>query len=151
MDGNKTASHIGRHKLREGAFVLYFERLLRDDEIDDIYEVNLLAKSENDEIEISEQSCELAKNVEQKQDELDEIINLYSPKRSVGRIPKINLAILRLALYEANYSEAVPLNVAISEAVALAQKYARKPDVAFINGVLGAYSRSVNSKDEPQE
>ena len=47
------------------------------------------------------------------------------------------------------YDDKVPINVAISEAVALAQKYAQEPDIAFINGVLGAFSRSKGaSKDE---
>ena len=73
----------------------------------------------------------------------------FSNKRSIERIPKINLAIIRLAIYEAMYDDKVPINVAISEAVALAQKYAQEPDIAFINGVLGAFSRSKGaSKDE---
>ena len=45
------------------------------------------------------------------------------------RISKINLAVLRLAIYEALYDEKVPINVAISEAVFLAEKYALDSDV----------------------
>ena len=75
--------------------------------------------------------------------EVDKTIVVYSTKRSIERIAKINLAILRLALYEAAYEKDVPVNVAISEAVSIAEKYAQEADVAFINGVLGAYSRSL--------
>lgn len=53
-------------------------------------------------------------NVCEKQDEIDSIISKFSNKRTVERIPKINLAILRLAIYEAIYEENVPVNVAIS-------------------------------------
>uniref|UniRef100_UPI00262FD3BE transcription antitermination factor NusB n=1 Tax=uncultured Fibrobacter sp. TaxID=261512 RepID=UPI00262FD3BE len=56
-------------------------------------------------------------------DEIDEIISKYSEKRSVERIPKLNLAILRIAIYEALYDDKVPVNVAISEAVLLAKAY----------------------------
>ena len=60
----------------------------------------------------------------------------------------MNLAILRLALYEAVYDDKVPVNVAISEAVRIAKKYAQKNDAAFINGVLGAFARSIKGKNE---
>ena len=65
---------------------------------------------------------------------------------TVERIPKINLAILRLAIYEAIYEENVPVNVAISEAVALAGKYALEPDVSFVNGVLGSFAKEQEEK-----
>lgn len=131
-----------KRELREGAFILYFEKLFRDDDIDDIFEAALEVDDPDDHIRISEESCELAKKLCEKAGEIDPIIAEYSKKRSIDRIAKINLAILRLAIYEADFDDNVPFNVAISEAVLLAQKYAREPDVAFINGVLGAYSRS---------
>ena len=131
-----------KREYREGAFIIYFESLLRDDDIDEIYQSNTEAEDIGVEISISKSSCALAKSVSEKSDELDRIIEKYSSKRSVSRISKINLAILRIALYEMVYQENVPPNVAISEAVELAEKYALKPDVAFINGVLGAYLRA---------
>ena len=73
--------------------------------------------------------------------EVDKIIGKFSEKRVISRIPKVSLAILRLAFYEIKFCEKVPENVAISEAVLLAKKYAADNDVSFINGVLGAYSR----------
>lgn len=131
-----------KRELREGAFILYFESLFRNDTISELYEVTASAEDADAELRLSEQSCKLAENVAAHADDIDLIIGKYSQKRSVDRIPKINLAILRIALYEAVYEEKVPVNVAISEAIALAQKYAREPDIAFINGVLGAFSRS---------
>lgn len=147
--GSRAGNFVKRKReLREGALILYFESLFREDGIDDIFETALEVNDPDDHIRISEESCELAKKLCGKADEIDLIIAEYSKKRSIDRIAKINLAILRLAIYEADFDDSVPFNVAISEAVLLAQKYAREPDVAFINGVLGAYSRSRKSQDE---
>ncbi|WP_124099115.1 transcription antitermination factor NusB [Ruminococcus sp. Marseille-P6503] len=127
-----------RREVRETAFILSFEKLFRDEPIDDIIKLS----EECDGLKIDEEAVRLVKGILERQDELDGIISRFSNKRSIERIPKINLAIIRLAIYEALYDEKVPVNVAISEAVALAQKYAQEPDIAFINGVLGSYSRS---------
>ena len=50
-----------------------------------------------------------------------------------------------------NYDDKVPVNVAISEAVILARKFTYDPDVQFINGVLGAYAKTLDSKKESVE
>lgn len=88
----------------------------------------------------------IKQNLPGERDEIDSIISKFSNKRTVERIPKINLAILRLAIYEAIYEENVPVNVAISEAVALAGKYALEPDVSFVNGVLGSFAKEQEEK-----
>ncbi len=133
---------LNRREVREAVFILSFEKLFRDDSEDDIIAV---AKEIGD-FRINGEVERNFKGIFEKSAELDSIISRYSDKRSIDRIPKINLAILRLALYEAKYDDKVPVNVAISEAVALAGKYAQEPDVAFVNGVLGAYSRSGDEK-----
>lgn len=131
-----------RRQNRELAFILIFEKQFRDDSVDDIIE---LAQNIDD-FNINTRVINAFKNVTQKASEFDQIIEKFSVKRSVERIPKVNLAILRLALYEAIYDENVPLNVAINEAVLLAKKFAQKADVQFINGVLGAYARDKEGK-----
>ncbi len=78
------------------------------------------------------------------------IISGYSKSRSISRISKLNLAILRIALYEAVYDENTPVNAAISEAINLSMVYAYKEDTSFINGVLGAFSRD-RQKNEAVE
>lgn len=132
---------IPRSAVRESAFVFIFEKLFREDSLDDIFEDALSSMDEDKEIVLNDDVKELVRGVNDKADELDAVIARFSDKRSIDRIPRINLAILRLALYETIYNEKVPKNVAISEAVLIAKKYAQKSDVAFINGVLGAYSR----------
>jgi len=134
-----------RREVREAAFLLSFEKLFRqDDLLEDIFEAAL----EINEILVNEEVESVVKAIFERQEELDEIIAKYSDKRAVSRIPKINLAVLRLAIYEALYDEKVPVNVAISEAVSLTQKYALEPDIAFVNGVLGSFAKSLNTNKE---
>lgn len=132
-----------RSEIREAAFLLIFEKLFNDEPIEDIIE---LAK-EVDEYEINEAAQKLFSSVVDKADELDKLITGYSEKRQLSRIPRVSLAILRLALYEIIYDEKVPQNVAISEAVILSKKFSFDADVQFVNGVLGAYSRNREAKE----
>ncbi len=68
--------------------------------------------------------------------ELDEKINKVAQGWKTRRMGKVELTILRQALYEMEYDEDVPQKVAINEAVDLAKKYGGKDSPAFINGVL---------------
>ena len=52
-----------KRELREGAFILYFESLFRDDDIDDIFDAASEVNDPDDNINISEESCELAKKI----------------------------------------------------------------------------------------
>ncbi|MBP1545110.1 MAG: transcription antitermination factor NusB [Oscillospiraceae bacterium] len=129
---------LKKSHIREAAFLLIFEKMFRDDSCEEIIE----SAKEADEYEFDDEVCRIFKAVAEKSEELDGIISEYSEKRKVGRIGKVSLAILRLAVYEAMYEECVPCNVAISEAVSLAEKYAFPNDKQFINGILGSFSRS---------
>lgn len=133
-----------RSEIREAAFLLGFEKIFSADSVEDIIDVAY----EVDEFEINEDAEKLFKAVSEKEAELDAVISEYSTKRQIGRIPKISLAILRLAIYEMLYDDKVPVNVAISEAVVLAKGYSYPPDVQFINGLLGAYAKTLGDKGE---
>lgn len=69
--------------------------------------------------------------------EIDEIIGNYAKGWDTNRMSKVDLAILRLAMYEINYSETTPVSVSINEAVELAKKFSSDEAPAFINGILG--------------
>lgn len=79
--------------------------------------------------------------------ELDACINQNATNWSTERLSRMTIAILRLALYEMQYTEDVPVSAAINEAVELAKKYDSKEASAFINGVLGTVSRELNKED----
>lgn len=73
--------------------------------------------------------------------EIDELIDRYSVRWKTSRLPKVDLAILRLALAEICYLTDIPLSVTINEAVELAKKYSTEKSSKFINGVLGSAAR----------
>ncbi|MDE6657006.1 MAG: transcription antitermination protein NusB, partial [Oscillospiraceae bacterium] len=81
-----------------------------------------------------------------KTQDLDEIIAVYSPKRALSRIARINLILLRMAIYELKYCSETPVNVVVSEAIRLSELYASSEDTAFINGILGNYTRKTQGE-----
>ncbi len=137
---------MNRREVRDSAFKLIFEQLLRDDDIQELYDI----AEEIEEISVNDEVRKLVDGTLAHSDELDGIIENYSKSRKLSRISKLNLAILRLALYECIYDDNTPVNAAISEAVRLAMTYTYQEDASFINGILGAYSRESGSgaKDE---
>ena len=126
-----------RREIRDSAFKLVFEQLLRSDDIQELYVI----AEEIDEITVNDEVKKLVDGTLAHKDELDNIISGYSKSRSISRISKINLAILRIALYESIYDDNTPMNAAISEAIKLSMTYTYQEDTSFINGVLGAFSR----------
>ncbi len=68
---------------------------------------------------------------------LDTQIQKAAPDFPVDKINKVDLAILRLAVYELLIEKKAPQNVIIDEAVELAKEFANETSPAFINGVLG--------------
>ncbi len=128
---------MNRREVRDCAFKIIFESLLRDDTIEELYEI----ANEIEEITLNDKVKEIVEGVVNNAEKLDELIIKFSPKRNINRISKINLAILKIAFYEILFDELTPTNVAINEAVQLAKTYSQSEDVAFVNGLLGTYSR----------
>ena len=130
---------MNRIQQREQAFFLLFQNQFRLSIEEEDNSIELY--SENVE-QVGDYAIELYHGVLDKQEEIDEIISSFSNGWKINRLPKVNLSILRLAVYEMKYEEDVPDSVAINEAVELCKKYSGKEDSAFINGILGSYSRS---------
>jgi len=128
---------MSRYKEREQAFLLMFEHSFSDSEAGALIEVF----EENIE-PVGDYAKELFLGATEKAEEIDTLISRYSTGWKLHRIPKVNAAILRIALYEMRFVEDVPDSVAVNEAVELSKKFSGSDDYAFINGVLGAYSRS---------
>ena len=78
-----------------------------------------------------------------KQNWLDKVIENFLQDWTLERISRIDLAILRLAIYEMLRELDVPPGVAINEAVELAKIYGTDESPAFINGVLGNVAREM--------
>jgi N utilization substance protein B len=69
--------------------------------------------------------------------EIDETIQTYSQGWTIARMPTVDRALLRIAIWEILYNDEVPASVAISEAVEAAKSLSTEDSSSFINGVLG--------------
>ena len=128
---------MNRSEMREQAFLLLFEKEFFKDlsceDIEEIFDENVAP--------ISEYGKSAYENTVLHTAELDDIITKYLKGWKLQRLPKVNLSILRLALYEIIYEENVPSSASVNEAVELAKKYSGKDDGSFVNGVLRSYLR----------
>ena len=75
-----------------------------------------------------------------KLDDIDKRISEVSKGWTIDRIGKVELAILRLAVYEIVYDDNIPTSVAINEAVELSKKFGPQDSYAFVNGILARFT-----------
>lgn len=128
-----------RREAREQAFIVLFEKIFDDEST--ITEIVATAK-EAELIKINSFAENTLNAVEEHFSEIDEIIEANSQDWTLGRLPKVTLAILRLAVAEIKYIDDVPNGVAVNEAVELAKKYGTNEDASFINGILGTITKA---------
>ena len=76
--------------------------------------------------------------------EIDKVIGKHSDHWKIGRIGKVELAILRLSLFEILHRSDIPLKVAINEAIELAKGFGDENSRSFVNGILDAVARAVD-------
>lgn len=128
-----------RSEAREQAFILSFERIFNTDT--ELLEMKEIA-SESELFELDAFAQTLAQLVFEKTEELDGVISSFLKGWKIERLPRVVLAVLRLAVAEINYVEDTPDAVVVNEAVELTKKYALEEDASFVNGLLGSVVRS---------
>lgn len=79
-------------------------------------------------------------------EEIDADINKYASRWKTSRMPRVDLAIMRLACGEIRYCDDIPEAVTINEAINMAKKYSTDNSARFIHGVLGAITKG--NKDD---
>ena len=84
---------------------------------------------------------ELALGVEAHRDELDAVISRHAKGWDLDRIAPLERNLMRVALFEIEHSDDVPVEVAIDEAVGTAKEYCGSDAPGFVNGILGAAVR----------
>ncbi len=89
----------------------------------------------------AEYIIEKFRKIEEKLPQIDERLAAESQGWKLGRMNKVDLAILRLAAYEVLEDDDIPVGVAINEAVELAKKFGGDDSPSFVNGVLGKVAK----------
>jgi N utilization substance protein B len=80
-----------------------------------------------------------------KREQIDTIIQASAPEWPIDKIAKIDLCVLRLAVYELKFDKKAPYKVVIDEAVELAKAYGNENSAKFVNGVLGSVIKGEES------
>lgn len=134
---------MGRSELREHIFRILFRiEFQSKEEMEEqlaLYLEELESAKDTEKEYIRIKYAAIAEKVEM----IDEKINASVTGWKTSRMGKVDLTILRLAVYEIEWDEEVPQGVAINEAVELAKRYGGEESPSFINGVLG---KIVNSR-----
>lgn len=127
---------MSRSELREHIFRMLFRIEFNSaeemKEQEDLYFELLENIEQKDQMYILKKYRAIAEKIE----EIDRILNENATGWKTSRMNRVDLTILRLAVYELKWDEEVPIKVAINEAVELGKKYSSEEGPAFINGVL---------------
>ena len=132
---------MSRREIREQIFKILFR--IEFNQIEDMPEQLRLffeqeeAMEEKDQKEIREKYEKIADKLET----IDGMLTEKADKWSVNRMGKVELTLLRIAVYEMEFDDNVPVSVAINEAVELAKKFGQDESPAFINGVLAKFTK----------
>ena len=128
-----------------------------------IYEIEIQKESEEEQFDIFIENNEISNNqvieylkdikdgISKNSEEINRLItNNLKENWSLNRISKINLSLIKLAIYEKIY-KSLPNKVAINEVVELAKKYADESAPVFINGILASVVKEKNLNGEKNE
>lgn len=141
-----------RTELRENIFKLLFVSMFAEkEEMPEqlkLYFEGMEKLAENDQTYMEEK----VGNVLEKENEIDGILNGISKGWKTTRMSRVDLTILRLAVYEILFDEDVPTGVAINEAVELGKQFGGDDSAAFINGILGKVAdKAVKTADDTED
>ena len=132
-----------RTKARKRALDILFQSDVRGDDL----AVTLAAEAKRAASEPSRESSwlyarDIVDGVIDHRDEIDEQITTFAKDWSLARMPAVDRALLRMAVWEILYNDQVPTAVAIDEAVELAKEFSTDDSGAFVHGVLARIARS---------
>lgn len=130
---------MSRTSAREHAFKILYQMQVAPEEIEST--VNLYLENFAEEAVTDSDRAFIVQEIvgtTSRSEELDEKIAGALKGWTLSRLSKVDLAILRLAVYEILHDDSIPVSVSINEAINLAKKYSQDAAPAFINGVLGS-------------
>lgn len=129
-----------RREAREQAFLVLFEKTF----FEDVTISGIVADAqEADLIKINTFAKDILTAIEKNIDAIDKVIAENAHGWAMERLPKVTLAVLRLAIGEMMFVDEVPAGVSVNEAVELTKKYGTEKDASYINGILGAVAKAL--------
>jgi len=92
-------------------------------------------------------AAELVKGVTANRAAIDDLLTTKSKNWSLVRMARVDLNILRIAIYELLYCSDIPKNVTINEAIEVAKKFGTEDSPSFVNGILDEIATGLTSKN----
>ena len=135
---------MGRKQAREGTMKLLYQMEINGDFSEDGLNV-FLENFSFDELE-KEYILDAIWNIKENLETIDKNIEMNLEGWNINRVAKIDLAALRIAIYEILYRKDIPIEVSINEAIEIVKKYSTEDYFKFINGVLGGFVRNIDKK-----
>ena len=129
-----------RHEAREQAFAVVFEKSFNEGAS---FQEIIDGAQECEQVKINGFAGSLLNIIEENFEKIDETIEGSLVNWSLQRLPKVSLAVLRLAVAEILYNEDVPVSVSVNEAVEIAKTFGSEEDASYINGVLSAIVKKI--------
>ena len=131
---------MSRHELREQIFLLLFR--VEFNSMEEMPEQEQLFFEEEDTAKEEDAAyvSEKYNKITEKLTKIDALLNEKAEGWDTTRMSKVDLTILRLAVYEIMYDESVPTGVAINEAVELAKNFGQDASSGFVNGILAKFA-----------
>lgn len=134
--GNDREGVMNRREIREQIFKMLFQtEFYAADQIEEQIQIAMTQLEETDEGKRAYIEQKL-RNIYERRGEIDAAVNERATGWKTNRMAKVDLALIRLAVYEIRYEEDIPTGVAINEAVELAKTYSSDGAPSFVNGVL---------------
>lgn len=132
-----------RTSARRSAAQVLYSAAIRDMSAQELLASNLM-DCLND--PLSDYALKLIAGVEDNADQIDGIISSAAKNWTLSRMPIMDLAIIRIALFEILHVDDVPVSVSINEAVELAKRFGGEDDSPkFVNGMLGSVARQMDA------
>ena len=89
---------------------------------------------------------EVLSGIDAHTEEIDALIDEIAIGWKIERMPKVDLSILRIAIYEMQHRDDIPCGVSINEAVELAKEFGGEKSSAYVNGMLGTLAKRIEDK-----
>jgi len=138
---------MNRSAIRELAFkLIYSLEIQKQENLEEQIELYLKANEINDKKAVKY----IQDTLNGINEHIDDIVNLIQKNLKAGweiqRVSKVDLSLLKLAIYEIKYSD-IPYKVAINEVVELAKKYGEETSKNFVNGILASVIKELESSN----
>ena len=137
---------MSRKKARDTVVKILYSADVNEDFSKGFFQKQIESYKDSDlnpqDMELNEDEEEFASSIlegfSNNKDKIDSLISKHLKDWDISRIGRVDLAILRVSVYEIAFREDIPINVIINEAIENAKLYCRDDSYKFINGVLGS-------------